>query len=177
MKACPISVLISGNKARCSSAIVALALFVAVIFNDGAIVSAQQSGQSKGAKIWLADRQPVSSSYANAAGPAMSSSNAVRGTLGGDSTASPAQTLSSGKSTALSLTSADLNGDGINDVAAGYAAPNGGGIVALHYGSLDALAPQSDASFHAISRGDFPSAFLQSARVISVPVAPNFIAA
>ncbi|HWX53888.1 MAG TPA: hypothetical protein VN176_04775 [Verrucomicrobiae bacterium] len=90
--------------------------------------------------------------------------------------ATAAQILSSGQASALSLVSADFNGDGLADLAAGYAAPGGGGIIAVHYGSLDALAPQSDTTFQAIGRGEFPAPFLPNARVFSVPVAPDLLA-
>src|SRR5439155_26607232 len=43
-------------------------------------------------------------------------------------------------------------------------------------GSLDALAPQSDATFRAIGRGEFPAPFLPEAHVFSVPVAPDLLA-
>ncbi len=179
MKDCPISAQVSGTKAHYSSLITALVFSAAVVF-AAATVSAQQAGPATGTRIWLADRQPVASNYGDTGAVAISSASGVRRIPGDDSgqpATTPAQILSSGKSTALSLISADLNGDGVGDVAAGYAAPGGGGILAVHYGSLDALAPQSDASFQAIGRGDFPAPFLRNARVISVPVAPDFIAA
>ncbi|HXB20063.1 MAG TPA: hypothetical protein VNV88_01720, partial [Candidatus Solibacter sp.] len=94
----------------------------------------------------------------------------------GEQAVPPTRILSSRQARALSLVSADFNGDGIADLAAGYAAPHGGGIIAVHYGSLDAFAPQSDAAFQAIGRGEFPASFLPEARVFSVPVAPDLLA-
>jgi hypothetical protein len=44
---------------------------------------------------------------------------------------------------------ADVDGDGVQDMVAGFSAPGGGAIV-IHRGNLDAFAPQSDASFQAI---------------------------
>ncbi|HVG91554.1 MAG TPA: hypothetical protein VNB54_08690, partial [Alphaproteobacteria bacterium] len=43
-------------------------------------------------------------------------------------------------------------------------------------GNIDAFAPQSDASFQAIGRGEFPSPFLLEAVTFSVPLSPDFIA-
>src|SRR5205807_7966117 len=43
-------------------------------------------------------------------------------------------------------------------------------------GNLDAFAPQSDASFQAIGRGEFPSPFQLEAQTLAVPINPDFIA-
>ncbi len=77
---------------------------------------------------------------------------------------------------ALAMASADLDGDGVNDLAIGFAAP-GGGLIAIHRGNLDAFAPQSEASFNAIGRGDFPAPFLPDAEVVEIPGRPDFLAA
>ena len=75
----------------------------------------------------------------------------------------------------VSMASADFDEDGIGDLAVGYKGSQGFSIV-IHRGNLDAFAPQSDASFHAIGRGEFPSPFVADAQVIGVPVSPDFIA-
>ena len=75
----------------------------------------------------------------------------------------------------VSLASGDIDGDGVADLLVGYSAP-GGGVIAVHRGNLDAFAPQSDASFQAIGRGEFPSPFLTEANTFTVPVSPDFIA-
>src|ERR1700694_608227 len=147
---------------------------------------AQQSAAPSGTRIWLAETYSITPNYVDAAGAASLSLPRVAGPSrdGGPTqdggpiqqAAPPAQILSSRQARALSLVSGDFNGDGIADLAAGYAAPGGGGIIAVHYGSLDALAPQSDATFRAIGRGEFPAPFLPRARVFSVPVAPDFLA-
>src|SRR5258708_39047926 len=85
-----------------------------------------------------------------------------------------AQILGGGQAQPLSMAKGNFV-DGIEDLVVGYAAP-GGGIIAFHRGNLDAFAPQSDASFQAIGRGEFPAPFLPEARVFSVPVRPDFIA-
>ena len=141
---------------------------------------AQQSAQRAGARIWLAEPNSIASNYVDAGGAASSFSSSAkppsqdRGSR--QQAAAPARILASRQASALTLVSADFNGDGIADLAAGYAAPGGGGIIAVHYGSLDALAPQSDASFRAIGRGEFPAPFLPEARVFSVPAAPDLLA-
>src|SRR5262249_6886809 len=66
--------------------------------------------------------------------------------------------------------------DGIADLAVGYRA-GGAGFVAIHRGNLDAFAPQSEESFQAIGRGEFPAPFLPEAQTFSVPVSPDFISA
>ena len=142
--------------------------------------SAQQSAQHSGARIWLAEPRSIAANYVDAAGAASPSLSGVarpnqdRGSR--PQAGALSQILSSRQASALSLVSADFNGDGIADLAAGYAAPGGGGIIAMYYGSLDALAPQSDATFQAIGRGEFPAPFLPGVRVFSAPVAPDFLA-
>ena len=72
----------------------------------------------------------------------------------------------------LSLASADFDEDGMPDLAAGFAAPNGAGIVAVHRGNVDALWPYGNALRH----GE-PPVFLPDARVFMLPEAPDFVAA
>jgi len=76
----------------------------------------------------------------------------------------------------LSLVSEDFDRDGVSDLAVGYATADGGRIAILR-GNLDAFAPQSEESFQAIGRGEFPSPFLTDSRTLRVPVRPDFIAA
>ena len=74
----------------------------------------------------------------------------------------------------VSLAGADLDRDGIDDLVVGYSAGTGG-FISIHRGNLDAFAPQSEASFQAIAKGDFPSPFLPQAKTFSVPVSPDLI--
>ncbi len=109
----------------------------------------------RGPKIWLGDNQALP---VQPAGPT---------TL--------AQYVAAGKAQPLSMTAADVDGDGITDMIAGFSTPGGGSLV-IHRGNVDAFAPQSTASFQAIGRGQFPSPFLPNAQVIDIPLRPDFVA-
>src|SRR2546427_889396 len=119
-------------------------------------------GYQGGPKIWLQDRQTLSVTHVGADGSAQNKS--------------AAQGLAAGQGQPLAMTHGDFDQDGVEDLAAGYATPSGGAIV-VHRGNLDAFAPQSDASFQAIGRGEFPAPFLPQAKVVSIPIRPDFLAA
>jgi len=72
----------------------------------------------------------------------------------------------------LALASADFDEDGMPDLASGYAAPNGAGVIAIHRGNIDALWPYGKAP-----RNSEPPAFLPDARVFALPEAPDFLGA
>src|SRR5205823_12348962 len=74
-----------------------------------------------------------------------------------------------------SLASGDFDEDGVTDLLIGYATSEGG-ILAVHRGNIDALAPQAPESFQAIAQGRFPSPFLSSAKAFQLPVRPDFLA-
>ncbi|HEY1402179.1 MAG TPA: VCBS repeat-containing protein, partial [Terriglobales bacterium] len=122
---------------------------------------APQSYQG-GPKIWLQDRQTLQVAHVGADGTAQNKS--------------AAQSLAAGQGQPLAMIHGDFDQDGIEDLAVGYATPGGGAIV-VHRGNLDAFAPQSDASFQAIGRGEFPAPFLPQAKVFSIPIRPDFLAA
>src|SRR5260370_15331209 len=84
--------------------------------------------------------------------------------------------LPSGQATALSMATGDFDMDGYGDLAVGYATADGG-RVAIYRGNVDAFAPQSDASFWAVARTDFPSPFLPNVQVVALPGRPDFLAA
>ncbi len=67
------------------------------------------------------------------------------------------------------LASADFDEDGMPDLASGYAAADGTGIVTIHRGNANALWPYGKAAD--------PPAFLPDARVFALPVAPDFLGA
>ncbi|HEV3037920.1 MAG TPA: FG-GAP repeat protein, partial [Candidatus Angelobacter sp.] len=128
-------------------------------------VAATQSSQatgSQGQRIWLAEPQSLQVTHVPAAGV-----QNLLAPAGPDFTASQPQPLS--------MINGDFDGDGIEDLAVGYATPGGGAIV-LHRGNLDAFAPQSQASFDAIAQSKFPQPFVANAEVINVPIKPDFIA-
>jgi uncharacterized repeat protein (TIGR01451 family) len=118
------------------------------------------NGGPTGPRIWLSDTREVRAEHVGASANEQSLARAV----------------ASGQATPLAMTKGDFDGDGVEDLVIGYATA-GGGAIALHRGNVDAFAPQSEASFQAISRGDFPSPFLTEAQVFRVPVRPDFIAA
>src|SRR5215813_7367420 len=86
------------------------------------------------------------------------------------------QALDSGQAVPLSLASGDFDQDGVGDVVAGYSAPGGAGILAVHRGNVDAFAPQNSLSWTGISLGQFPSPFVDTASVFQIPRAPDFLA-
>ncbi len=86
------------------------------------------------------------------------------------------QAMWPGRVSPLSMASADFDVDGIADVAVGFSS-QGGGLIAIHRGNLDAYAPQSAASFQAIASGNAPSPYLPEARVVELPVRPDFLTA
>jgi hypothetical protein len=165
MSHCPISAPVSAKDSRC------VALVTVVLFLFATTVPAQRSGSANR----LSEPHSVTPTYV-AAAPVSAPGPGRAGQNNSPQAATATQLLSSGQAGALSLVAADFNGDGIADLAAGYVAPDGTGMIALHYGSLDALAPQSDSSFQALARGEFPEPFLREAPVISVPAAPDLLA-
>jgi hypothetical protein len=117
--------------------------------------AAAMQAPARGPKIWLGDNQALPVKPVGA--PTL------------------AQSVAAGQAQPTAMATADVDGDGVADMIAGFSAP-GGGTIVIHRGNLDAFAPQSDASFQAIGRGQFPAPFLPNAKVFSVPVRPDFIA-
>jgi hypothetical protein len=120
------------------------------------VSSKTQTSIETGAHIYVQDPQPISVDYSGAQ----------------DIT----PLLVSGQARPLSLSAGDFNADGIQDLAAGYGMPSGGGIIVLHLGNLDAFAPQSHDSWLAIGQNRFPSPFTSTALAVHVPVVPDFLA-
>src|SRR5579864_3166396 len=129
--------------------------------------SAAQPGATPGAgetltsgpRIWLQQNQPLP----------------VQHVAASQGTASPVDLTGLGHSQPVSIASGDLDADGFEDLVVGYST-GAGGYISIHRGNIDAFAPQSDASFQAIGRGEFPSPFHLEAQTFSVPVSPDFIA-
>src|SRR5262249_58508607 len=133
-------------------------------------VLAQEPTPSSGPKIWLQDRQPLTMQESGARQwlqdrqPLTMQESGARLRAPGGNAALPAQPVA--------MASGDLDGDGIPELVVGYST-GAGGYISIQRGNLDAFAPQSDASFQAIGRGEFPSPFLPQAQKLSVPVRPD----
>ena len=146
---------------RCCRHCVAFSLFIFLCFifclpaSLFAVQSSQQTSTSRGPQIYVQESQAIKVNHTG-------SSPAV-------------QALAAGNAQPLSSASADVDEDGVADLLAGYSTP-AGGVVVLYRGNLDAFAPQSNQSFLAIARGEFPAPFLPDAQVFKVPVRPDFIA-
>ena len=72
------------------------------------------------------------------------------------------------------LASADFDVDGYPDLVSGYAT-NGGGYLSFQRGNPEAFAPTLPENVEAISESRFPVSFLPDAKIIDLPVAPDFI--
>ena len=79
--------------------------------------------------------------------------------------------------TPLALAADDFDGDGLSDLAAGYAASDGTGRIAFLRGNPDAFAPQSVESIDAAARGQFLDPYLRDAQLVPIPSTPDFLAA
>jgi hypothetical protein len=76
----------------------------------------------------------------------------------------------------LSLASGDLNGDGVEEVLTGYAAPTGG-VVTIHWGNPRYRFPSGPEAVRQIMQGTFDEPpFLTPAQVFELPEPPDLIA-
>ena len=76
----------------------------------------------------------------------------------------------------LSLASADFDGDGVRDLAAGFATPDGQGHVLLYRGNFDALYPHSPEARQRRTEGRFVGEpFLPTERVLTLSAPPDFL--
>ena len=141
----------------CSIAI--LALIVLSLLQTVALAAPIQVPQAQptGPRIWLGERQQLPMQAGGAPGGAAP--------LGGHAALAPAAAQP------LALTTGDVDEDGIADLLVGYA-----GHISIQRGNLDAFAPQSDASFQAITQGQFPAPFLAQSFTLATPVNPDFMA-
>ena len=124
-----------------------------------------QNGAAATPKIWLGEAQVLPVQHVPV------TMNTGKGMMLADSSVLSGM----GQSQPVTMTSADLDGDGFDDLVVGYSTGNGG-FIAIHRGNIDAFAPQSDASFQAIAHGQFASPFLLQAKTFNIPISPDFIA-
>ncbi len=74
------------------------------------------------------------------------------------------------------LAAAEFNGDGMPDLLVGYASPDGA-FVTLYPGNIDALFPATEqARIRELRSSSIPSPFLPAARMVPIPVDPDFLA-
>ncbi len=143
-------------RVRSIAIFVVMVVFVLQTFVLAAPIQVPQA-QPTGPKIWVGERQQLPMQAGGApAGAALMAGHAAIAPAG----AQP-----------LSLTTGDVDGDGIADLLVGYA-----GHISIQRGNLDAFAPQSDASFQAIAHGQFPAPFLAQSSTLATPVNPDFMA-
>jgi hypothetical protein len=135
--------------------------------------AAQRAPQ--GPKIWLQDTKRLPTTFSGkSSGGAKGPASLTAGNVAQNNAV--AMVLGSGQGQPLAMVKGDFDRDGIEDLVVGYSTAMGPAI-AMYRGNLDAYAPQSNASFQAIARGEFPAPFLPEAQVLSVPTTPDFIAA
>jgi hypothetical protein len=82
--------------------------------------------------------------------------------------------LHSGSAKPISMTAADFDSDGAEDLVTGYATSSGG-IVSLLRGNPDAFAPKDQSLYPAAMRGKVPPTFMSKAVVFAVPESPDFM--
>ncbi len=98
--------------------------------------------------------------------------------LGAALSAAVPQILAGQELRPLSLASADFDGDGVADLAAGFAAPEGGGVAVLYRGNVDALYPNSSEARRRRTEGRFVgSPFLSTDRMRTLVAPPDFLLA
>ncbi|HET9837491.1 MAG TPA: hypothetical protein VFR84_04590 [Candidatus Angelobacter sp.] len=136
------------------------------------VFAGQASAQTAptGPKIWLGERQPLAmqqgAGTTSAARPAGGRAAVLTGDPGTGVTTAGAAAVQP-----LSIATGDVNEDGFADLLVGY-----NGSISIQPGNIDAFAPQSDASFQAIGRGQFPAPFLAQSIQLATPVTPDFMA-
>lgn len=75
---------------------------------------------------------------------------------------------------AVSVASADIDGDGFPDLITGFNAGDGG-IITLHRGSRSAFAPEDPESQAGLSKGEFAAPFTSQAPALQLPFSPDLM--
>ena len=143
-------------RVRSIAILAVIVVFVLQTFALAAPIQVPQA-QPTGPRIWLGERQQLPMQAGGAPAGAAP--------LAGHAAIAPAGAQP------LSLTTGDVDEDGIADLLVGYS-----GHISIQRGNLDAFAPQSDASFQAIAHGQFPAPFLAQSSTLVTPVNPDFMA-
>ncbi len=87
------------------------------------------------------------------------------------------RTLLSGNARPTALAAADFDGDGVPDLITAYATESGG-LLTLHRGNADSIYPNSpDAQAHKAQGTFVKQPFYPEAKVLSIPNAPDWLAA
>jgi len=81
-----------------------------------------------------------------------------------------------GQAKPLSLASGDLNSDGYPDLLCGYSTTSGG-MLTLHRGDPQALAPTNRDVLRDIANNQFPDPFLKDSTTFELAEAPDFLGA
>jgi len=124
----------------------------------------------------LADVRPRSEAQFPARTPVLPAARAMRTSYRPDESGAT-QALLSGQARPTALATGDFDGDGVADLICGYAMTNEG-LMTLHTGNIDAVFPHSPGARLRRQQGTFSEdPFLAHARVIELPVSPEFLAA
>ena len=87
-----------------------------------------------------------------------------------------AEALESGLLQPRTMVSDDFNGDGMADLAVGYA-KDGTGVLSLRLGNQQAIAPTDPAVIRAVRDGRYPAPFLPQATLVALPGPADFLEA
>ncbi|HST76998.1 MAG TPA: FG-GAP repeat protein, partial [Verrucomicrobiae bacterium] len=136
--------------------VLVIGIFLAPVwFHVSAAPPQAQAVQQTGPRIWLSPSHPVPAKHETPSATAVTAKNSA--------------------ANGVALAAGDFDGDGIPDLVMGFRTGTGG-LLVLRRGNLDAFAPQSLESLHAIGRGDFPAPFKAASTSMTLPVSPDFIA-
>lgn len=84
--------------------------------------------------------------------------------------------MTQGEAEPRALASGDYDEDGMADLVTAYATADGGGMITIHRGNVDAVYPNAPAARARKAAGTFSDVpFLSPARVFATPTAPDFI--
>jgi hypothetical protein len=142
------------------------------VFGSGAVIPRQERLSPAG----LSEQVTVRAAGRGNPWISLADGHSLRGSYVGEQRL--VETLMRNQAKPLSLTSADLDEDGVPDLIAGYRAQTGEGIVVIHRGNVDSIYPNSFEAEQRKANGEYTDApFLSPASVYSVPAGAAFIGA